>query len=195
MSVENRPLPGKEAYQTGFTTGAQLAKQPTAAQEERSKKLRRLNRWTIHLPVGLTMLLWTLLIAALVWLAIVGEWFAMDTNQSHYRDLFSGVADILTMVMFVPLLLLCAVPIAGFAAILIVRRRRAEDRLAPEASLPIFWRIENVIISIHDTVARFVPRLASPVIEAHASAAFVKRFIDVIKRTLRQETTKYDHDR
>lgn len=160
---------------------------PTNEQEERRARLRRFNRWVLYFPVGLVVAGWLVLIGVLIWLAVAGDWFAMDTNQSDVRQLVSGVADVFTMLMLVPPLLLCAVPIVASVALVIVRRQRAADKAAGSPSLPLFWRIENVITSVRDTVADTMPRLANPVINAHATAAFIKRFFIVLKRTISQE--------
>lgn len=187
MSVDNASLPGQAEYHPGLENGPQRNVQPTAAQLDRRQRLHRFNRWVVYLPVGVTFLAWLALVGGLLWLAVAGNWFAMDTNQSYYRQLISGVADTLTMIMLTPLLLLCAIPTVGVIALVVARRQRAKDVPSGETSLPLFWKIENIILEIHDTIARTTPRVAKPLIDAHAAAAFVKRFILVVKRTIAQE--------
>lgn len=196
MSVDNASLRGQSDYPSAVDSGLQPAVEPTAEQLERRRRLRRFNRWVLYVPVGLTFLAWLVLIGALFWLAVAGNWFAMDTNQIHYRQLISGVADTLTMIMMTPLLLLCAIPTVGVIALAVAQRQRAKEAPAgEETSLPLFWKIENIITEIHDTIARTLPRVAKPLIDAHATASYVKRFILVIKRTISQEIFGNDDDR
>lgn len=195
MSLETAPRTEPVAYRAALQDKSRLDVRPSAEQEERRSRLRRFNWWVLYLPVGLVILAWLALIGGLVWLMIVGGWFAMDTNQDYYRQLMSGVADIFTMLMLLPALLLCTIPIVAAVALFVVRRQRASDRQDETPSLPIFWRIENIIITIRDTVARSAPRVARPLINAHATAAFIKRFLIVVKRTFSQEIFGNDDNR
>jgi hypothetical protein len=194
MSVDNASLPGQSEYPFAIESAVQPAVQPTAEQLERRQRLRRFNRWVLYVPVGLTFLAWLGLIGGLLWLSVAGDWFAMDTNQTHYRQLLSGVADTLTMIMLTPLLLLCALPTVGAIALVLARRQSAKGAPAGETSLPLLWRIDNIITEIHDTIARTTPRVAKPLIDAHATAAYIKRFILVIKQTISQEILGNDDD-
>lgn len=195
MSTESTSYLQRADYEHTIQSSPQTAKLPTAAQEARRARLRRFNRLVISIPVGITALGWVALILGLIWLSVAGEWFAMDTNQAHYRQLFSAIADVVTMLMLAPMLLLCALPVVGAVALGVYQRRRRADAAAVPAKLPLFWRIENVVISIHDSVARLMPKLARPVINAHAMAAFVRRFLTEVKQIVSQEKTRNGDDR
>lgn len=184
--VAYRQPPELEANYTG---------QPTAEQEARAAHLRRFNRLTIYVPLALVALAWIALIVTLLWLSVAGEWFAMETDQANYRQLFSALADIVTILALAPLLLLCALPPVGAIGLVVYRRQRKADASPAAPSLPLFWRIENFVIAAHDRIAAVLPRLAHPVINAHATAAFVNRFVIEIKKIIRQEISRNGDDR
>ncbi len=156
---------------------------PTPEQEERLKARRRFNRLAVYLPLGLVVLLWLLLIVGLVWLTVAGQWFNVNTNQEFYRNLVSGVADAVLVLMLAPLMLLCAVPLAAGVAFLVWSRRRRKQAGHPYGTLPpLFWRIDNLVTRARAGVSSFLPRLATPVITAHGSAAYVRALLEDIKR-------------
>ncbi len=190
MSVENTPyLRSANRY-----VALQPALAPTQEQLARRKRLRRFNRLVVYLPVGITALAWIVLILGLFWLTVAGGWFAMDTNAAYYRGLASGVADTFTIIMLAPLLLLCALPPVAVIALVVYRRRKSAD---PEdrPSLPLFWRIENIVVSVQDRTKTHLPKVASPVISAHATAAFLNRFLIELKQIISQEIDRNVHDR
>jgi hypothetical protein len=167
-------------------------KQPTPAQKERRARLRRFNGLVLYLPLTLVTAAWIVLIVALIWLAVAGEWFAMDTNQAYYRGLISAVADIFTMLMLTPLLILCSLPVLAALAYPIYLRRRRAAKTESAESLPLFWRAENIITSIRDGVDHSIPRVARPIISAHAFAALVRRFLIEVKQVISQEILRND---
>lgn len=169
-----------------------LTTKPTAAQELRLKQRKRFNRLVITLPMGLVFFLWIALFLGMIWLSVAGEWFAMDTNQEHYRQLFSGVADVFTMLLLTPMLLLCALPIVGTVGVVVYRRKKRSEDPDTAPKLPLFWRIENKVDDVRDMVARTMPRLAQPVINMHSTVAFVKQLIFELKRFIRQEIFRKD---
>jgi hypothetical protein len=127
----------------------------------------------------------------MLWLSVVGNWFAMDTNQTYYRSLLSGVADAFTIIMLMPLLLLCALPSAGAAGLYFYRRQRKKEKGPQEQSLPILWRVENAITSVRGTVDRVTPKMARPVIDAHAKVAYARTFLKRLKEIITQEINRY----
>lgn len=195
MRSENSTFGQHADYQQTYSSAIQQVVQPTAAQEKRRTELRRFNRLVITVPVSLTALAWLLSILGLIWLSIAGEWFAIDTNQTHYRELLSGVADVVTMLLLMPLLLLCALPIVGAVALVVYRKRKKDDSTPSEPSLPLFWRIENKVVMVHDAVARATPKLAKPVINAHSMVSFIKRLVLEVKLFITQEIGRNDDNR
>lgn len=194
MRVENTSQLELITYRQLAELEAPRNVQPTQEQEARRDRLKRFNRLVIYLPLGLVALAWIVLVGVLFWLAIAGEWFAMDTDQARFRQLLSAIADIVTILALAPLLLLCAVPSVGAIGLYVYRRQRKAD--APQApSLPLFWRIENVVRTIRDRTAATLPKIARPVINAHATGAFIQRLIIEVKQIIRQEIFRNGDDR
>lgn len=194
MRVENTSQLEPVTYRQQMELQAPRNTQPTSEQEARRARLRRFNRLVIYLPVGLVTLAWIALVAVLFWLSIVGEWFAIDTDQANYRQLFSGVADTVTILALLPLLLLCALPSVGAIALVVYRRQRKADA-PPAPSLPLLWRIENIIREARDRSAAALPKIARPIINAHATGAFIQRLILELKQIIRQEISRNGDDR
>jgi hypothetical protein len=140
--------------------------------------------------MALIGLLWLGLLLGLAWLTIVGDWFAMDTNEAYYRALISGVADAFTMLMLLPLLLLCALPSALVVGLLFYRRQKKGDR-DMEERLPIFWRVENILFAVQEQIGAILPQLARPIIMAHAIAGFVKTFLLDLKQIITREKKRH----
>lgn len=180
-----------------MTTGPDLparfaqAAVPTAEQRARVAARRRFNRLYVHLPMALLGLLWLALILGMLWLSVVGSWFHVDTNQAYYRGLISGVADAFTIIMLAPFLLLCALPIVATVALLIWRRQRRKAQPAGPDKLPLFWRVENIVDGIRSRVATTTPKVARPVISAHAAAAYARTFLGQIKQIISREINRY----
>lgn len=164
---------------------------PTAEQGERLKARRRFNRLYVYLPLGLVAFLWLLLIMGLAWLTVAGRWFYVDTNQEYYRGLVSGVADAVTILMLAPLILLCTLPLAAAVGVAVWRRKRRKEAATPYGALAIFWRIESLISRIGAGIGTFMPRLAQPVISAHAAATYVRVLLQQIKNILSREIDRY----
>jgi hypothetical protein len=140
--------------------------------------------------MALIGILWLGLLLGLAWLTVVGDWFAMDTNEAYYRALVSGIADAFTMLMLLPLLLLCAIPSALAVGLLVYRRQRRSER-DTEERLPIFWRVENVLIAVQEQIAAILPQLGRPIISAYAIASFVKTFLLDLKRIITREKKRH----
>ena len=165
--------------------------QPSAEQLERRRRRQRFYRLRVILPMAVVALLWLGVTLLLLWLTVVGEWFAMDTNQAYYRTLVSGIADIVLVLSLLPLLLLCALPSALTIGLVYHRRskKQAEPRLE---KLPLFWRIENVIIRVKERLDEdILPRVAQPVISAYGAVAFVRAFFNQLREIIAREIRRY----
>jgi hypothetical protein len=164
---------------------------PTEEQGERLKARRRFNRLYVYLPLGLVAFLWLLLIVGLLWLTVAGRWFYVNTNQEYYRGLVSGVADAVTILMLAPLILLCTLPVAAAVGVAVWRRKRRKEAQTPYGVLAIFWRIDSVISRIRAGTGSLMPRLAQPIISAHAAAAYARALLQQIKNILSREINRY----
>lgn len=168
--------------------------QPNPQQLARQKALRRFNLLYVYLPLGFVFVLWVSAILGLLWLAIAGEWFAMNTNQESMRQTMSGAADFIAIVAMAPWLIICALPTILPIALVINRRQKANEQAkqTKEAKLPIFWRIENQLTNVSGKIEPLLPKIAQPVITLNAGIAFIET---MIRKLLNLPTELSDNDR
>lgn len=158
---------------------------PTAEQLARAAALKRFNRLTIYLPVGLIVFVWLVLVLALLWLTVFGQWANISPTQlAYYRNLVRGIADISLIVFFTLLLIVGMIPIILTAALVKRQRERRALRPAGVRPLPLMWRLENLILSIQQAIAGVLPMIARPVTNLHAAAAYVRALFIEIKKIL-----------
>lgn len=158
-----------------------LPPEPTPEQLARAAALRRFNRRVLYLPLAIITLLWVVTFLAMLWLALISSWFPVDIDQQYYRDLFSGIADVVLIGLFGLWLLMGAIPIA-LAAYLWWQRREWRRNRPP--GLPLMWRIENVVVMISERIATFLPMLARPVALGYSIAAYISALFSEIKKMI-----------
>lgn len=165
---------------------------PTAAQLERLAARKRFNRLYVYLPAGIVVLVSLGVVLALLWLTVVGDWFAVDTNQEYFRVLTSGIADALTVLFIAPMLLLCAIPIAIPIGLAIYRRQQKKVAPVGAPQLPLLWRVENRLVSFQRTLnEKVLPRVAQPIASAYAAAAYVRTFFQQLRKIISREINRY----
>lgn len=166
--------------------------QPSAEQRERRERRKRFYRLRVILPMVLVALLWLVVTLLLLWLTVAGEWFAIDTDQAYYRTLVSGISDFLLILAILPLLLLCALPSALTVGLVVYRRKQKQARPPEPEKLPLLWRVENGIKQVEQRLAQdILPKVAQPVISAHALVAFVKAFVRELREIITREINRY----
>ncbi len=162
--------------------------QPTAEQLARREALRRFNRRYVYLPLIIFAVLWAIVLAAMLWVSLVGEWFAINTNQEMFRPMFSGIADIVIIVLVSMCGLMLLIPIAlfGYGFYTVADRRERQRQVHEQAQLPeplpIMWRIENMVERVRQITADTLPLVARPVLRSYAIAAFWRTLWNEIKR-------------
>lgn len=164
---------------------------PTEEQQARLRARRRFNRLSIYLPLGLVALLWLLLTVGLLWLTVAGKWFYIDTNQEYYRGLVSGVADAFTVLLLMSLILLCAVPLIGAVAFAVWRLRSRKPDGDRYGKLPLFWRVDNLIMRIQLAAGSVLPKVAGPFISVFGAVAYVRTLLQEIKKIISREINRY----
>lgn len=156
--------------------------EPTTEQLARRKALRGFNRRTIFLPMAIIAFIWLVIVAAMIWLAVVGEWFGATTDSESFRLLLSGVADAVLIVLFSFWFLLGMIPIGVTGYVWLQLRERRKRRPPGPDPLPIMWRIENVVVMISDRVMAFLPYLARPIVLLYGVASYIRAlFLEVWK--------------
>ena len=79
--------------------------QLTPAQLERQKRLDRFNRLTIYLPLGVLTLLIVGVVGLMLWLTLFGD----AESISEWRSFSSATADLIIILMVLPMILFVAV--------------------------------------------------------------------------------------
>lgn len=175
------------APDTTFDADPKPPPDPTIEQLERREARRRFERQSLFLPMGIIAFLWIVVTIGMIWLSLGGKWFGLDTNQEFYRTLFNGVANVVVMIITCVWMLLLAIPIGLTVYLWSYRRQQIAARPPGPKPLPFFWRIDNLIIQIRETIARILPMLARPVVLAYGLAAYVKTLFIEIKKILHLE--------
>lgn len=160
--------------------------QPTVQQLQRAQALRRFNWLYLYLPLGLFGAVWIGLIGGMIWLTISGRWFAMETNATYYRQLYSGIADGVLILAMTPWLVICALPTLLAVALVINRGQKAQNEASRPEQLPLFWRVENSLDKFYGQIEKTLPKLARPVITAHALVSFLKTILNQIKQLIKR---------
>lgn len=168
------------------------SKQPTEEQLARLEALRRFNRRYVYLPLILFAVVWGIVLAVMLWVSLVGEWFAINTNQEMFRPMFSAIADIVIifLVSMCGLMLLIPIALFGYGYYTIADRRERQRQVRELAQLPeplpIMWRIENIVERVRQITADTLPMAARPVIRAYAQATYWRALWNEIKRMFRR---------
>jgi len=165
--------------------------EPSAEQLARRARRKRSYRLRVILPMALVTLLWLGLALLLFWLAVAGEWFSVDTDQAYYRTLISGLADVVMILTLLPLLLLCVLPSALALGLVVYRRSKKKEAPVEPEKLPLFWRVENIVIEVQQRLETILPKVARPVISAHAAVAFVRKFLKELRGIITREIDRY----
>jgi hypothetical protein len=167
------------------------APEPSAEQLERLRRRKRFYRLRVILPMTLVTLLWLGVTLLLLWLAIAGEWFAVDTDQAYYRTLISGIADFALILSLLPLLLLCALPSGLVIGLVVYRRQQKTGAPDQPEPLPFFWRMENALGQINQQLEdKVLPKAAQPVVSAHGMVAYVRALVRELWQIITRENRR-----
>lgn len=140
--------------------------QPTAVQLERAQALRSFNRLFIYLPLALLALTVVGLAVAMGWLTL----FADTATEMRAREVVSGVADIIVILVTLPLTLVCALLPAAAIGLYVYDRGRERTRIASLQRL--IWRGEAKIYPLVEKLLRLLPKVARPIIKINTTLAY-----------------------
>lgn len=157
-----------------MTIETERAFQPTPSQLQRRQRLRRFNQTAVYLPVGIGALIVLALILLLLWRNLV-------TGDETMRSFTSGVADLVIIIMLLPLMMACATLPLGAVAFTLYRRQKKADQPAEAENAGrlhrILWRIESMVNQLRPKVDRLANRIAQPVISSNARLAYWRAFV------------------
>lgn len=161
--------------------------EPTAEQLARLRARHSFRNRFIYGPMVLITLLWLVGLVVLFWLVL-----APGEDIARYREVISGVADVVTILFITPWLVVCALPIVGAVGLVVYRRQRKPEQTPEVASLPLFWRVENIISKVQYRLDnQILPKMAQPVITAYGLVAFVRTLLNEIKEIVSREINRY----
>ncbi|MDX1614295.1 MAG: hypothetical protein R3300_08300 [Candidatus Promineifilaceae bacterium] len=131
---------------------------------ERAQALRRFNRLTVYLPLGLVTMA---MVAVVVWLIII----SLAGTSERAAATMSGAADIVVTLTGVVLMLLCAVfPLLFFGLTFQLRRRGSQPLFRLQR---LFWRANGLIARLSAIVNRTAPKVADALIRVHARFTYI----------------------
>ena len=159
---------------------------PTEIQLERLASLNRFNRLYVYTPLVFTILL---IVGLVVWMFIAvinGE------TAAGARLFVSTLADIITILVLVPMLVIGGIVPAGAIAFVVYRQQKkaevTETAVAP-ALQRLLWRIEDLLGRLQKTLDPLLTKLASVIIRGNAGANYVGWWFRPITRLLSGEQT------
>lgn len=147
--------------------------QPSPAQVERAKALRRFNRLALYLPVGLVA-------ALIVLITIFLLYFALFEADSQAIITLSAVADSIIIIYAIPTMLLCGL----FPTLFIIAFAQGRQRgMAPiQTTRRILWQIESQLIRVQGKINEVAPKVTGPLISLHSRFAFLCTFITRLRQ-------------
>lgn len=161
--------------------------QPTAEQLARDEALKRFNRLYIIIPVAITVLI---ALALLITLAV----FAFLPNNSALRQFISGMADLIIILVSIPMTLLCAILPVAYVAIVLNRRqqRRLYPQLGPMAYRgrlqSLLWWLQGKLDQAQAAVESGSTSLANRVMKAHERFEYYSTLGERLRRNFRSNT-------
>jgi hypothetical protein len=167
--------------------------EPTTAQLERDRLLRRRSRLYIYLPLGIVSFIALVLIA----LILIGL-FAPGIQGTE--EFISAVADIIVILWIIPMIVLVSLlPIAYVAYFVNRRQKRKLDPqtgpLAYRSRVQVFlWRIQVFMDQTEVKTGELAPKVAKPVTNFNAYIAYLGAWLNILIRPFKRSTT-HDRDR
>lgn len=158
--------------------------EPTAAQLERDRLLRRRTRLYIYLPLGIVSFIALVLIALiLIGLFVFGV--------QGFAEFISAVADIIVILWIIPMIILVSLLPIAYVAYFANRRqkRKLDPQTGPLAyrSRPqvLLWRIQLFMGQTQVKTDEIAPKVAKPVISFNALIAYLGAWLNIVIRPFR----------
>lgn len=168
----------RSQMRTQATEVAKPAYRPTAEQQARARALQRFNRWYFFLPLGVMGLLLVGLFVSLLWATLM----AGEGIEQRAREIASGVADIVVILVTLPLTLVCLLLPAAAVGLAIYDRGRERTRIA--ALQQLIWQGERKFDWLANKIQRFAPKVVQPIVQLNAKLAYFGTIIMRLKRIL-----------
>ena len=152
---------------------------PTAVQEARVAALQRFNWYFVYTPV-LVLLLAVFILTGLL------MWGALSPNIRGTRAFISGVADIVVILVAIPMSLACLVPPLAGVGFMVYQRQKRKEGVEYGRLHRLFWRIEGIVDRVQARSEVILPKVGQPIIRLHANLAFITTWLNHIVSLFRR---------
>jgi len=158
--------------------------EPSTAQLERDKELRRRNRLYIYLPIGFACFLSIVII-----ILILAGIFAPGITGTE--EFIAAVADIIIILWIIPAIMLLSILPIGYVFYLFNRRNKRKlnpqtGPLAYRSRLQVLlWRVQYFVEKGQSATNNYAPRVVAPVTQFNSFIAYVETWLDAIVRPIR----------
>jgi hypothetical protein len=155
--------------------------EPTEAQLERDRVLRRRHLLYIYLPVGIV----SFIAIVLILIILIGI-FAFD-GQS-FEMFISAVADIIIILWTVPAMIMVSILPLIYVAYFVNRRQKRKldpqtGPLAYRSRLQILaWRLQIFMDQVEGKTTDLAPKAAKPVVSFNALIAYIGAWTNILTR-------------
>jgi hypothetical protein len=167
--------------------------EPSAAQLERDRILRRRTRLYIYLPLGIVSFIAIVLIV----LILIGLFAPGIVGTEVF---ISALADIIVILWIGPMILLVSILPIGYIAYFVNRRqkRKLNPQTGPLAYRSriqvLLWRIQYFVDRSQVKTVEIAPKVAKPVIDFNVLLADLGAWLNILIRPIRRSTND-DRDR
>lgn len=155
---------------------------PTPEQLTRAAARRRFNILFVYLPLAVA----AIGVITLIVLMIIGVLSPMPETS---RELVSGMADLIVILVIMPLVLVCGAVPLGLGGYLIHRRRQKPKAAQPTTAVPqygrlqrLFWKAEDLLVKSRRKADELLPKIAQPVIRGNAFFAYLETWLLHLKQ-------------
>ncbi len=148
--------------------------EPTVAQEDRAKALRRFNRLFVYLPISIVGLGVLIVIGLLLW-------GSFSPNITGTRDFTSALADIIIILTIAPMMLVCAIFPAGLIALMVYGGKKPEGSKYGRMQT-VLWKLHNFADRLQSNRQVILDTAARPIIQGHAKVTYYQSILKFIGR-------------
>ncbi len=165
--------------------------EPTAAQLERDRVLRRRHLLYIYLPLGIVSFIAILLIV----LILIGIFAPGIVGTEVF---ISALADIIIILWIFPAMIMVSILPITYAAYFMNRRQKRKldpqtGPLAYRSKMQVFsWRVQQFLDQVEGKTSDTAPKVAEPVIGFNALIAYLGAWTNILTRPFTGST---NHDR
>lgn len=162
---------------------------PTAVQLERANALKRFNRLVIYLPLGL---LATAVLGLLIYLLILAIWPPYEDT----RLFLSGIADIILILLLLPVVAIFGLLLAGILGGVIYLRQSRKENATPALQQKygrlrlLLWKLDQKLSIVYRKADQIMPRLANPVIRFNAFTAYITAWLGQLAKQLNRHNAE-----